>query len=726
MKYGIVLAWVMPILIISELSIAQETFAPPEQPNVFRSAKSMNTIKVDGKLNEQDWDNAPSINNFIQKNPNQGSPSSYKTEVKILHDDNFLYIGAVNYQPKSEIVVKNLERDFSYFQNDLLGIAIDGFLDQRNSTVFQITPLGSLRDMQVIDGNRDNEDWNATWDAKTTLLEDRWIVEMAIPWNILRYPEGADKLGVIFARNIRSLNEFTSSPAVPRAVTVYRMEYEAILEGLSTPPPSTNIQINPYALSDYQFVDDGGDTNSEIEPKVGGDIKWGINSNTVLDLTFNTDFAQAEADAQVVNLNRFSVFFPERRQFFLENSDLFNPSITTWIRPFFSRRIGLGNNGSPIPIDVGARFVNQNSSYQLGALAIRQRSIDNSPSSNFGVLRYSRNMSGQSRLGGMFTYRNDEQINNTSANNNFTYTIDGFHRFNQSFSVQGMISSSYDDVTKDGLGGQFLISYNNNFLYVGLLEYYNRNYNPGVGLEILNDNFIMTSPAVNLDLRPDWLPSFIRSYNPGIYAYIFHSSVDGNHLFSYGGLNAIDINFHDGSNFSFTIEPNRQDLETSFFPVGIEVAPGSYNYTRYYLRASTNPSTKISGGINTSFGSFYDGSLERYTFSTRLAPIPHIEFEGSYQLTRIHDLGIAAQDEETHLFRIEPRLALNPRLLFSGLYQYNSASDLHAVNARVSWEFLPLSFVYLVLNSSLIDDSDPLQRLNQQQYIAKVSYVHQF
>ena len=716
----------MLVLSASDSSLAQETFAPPEHPIIFHSVKSLNPIKIDGKLNESDWINASAITEFIQKNPDQGSPSSYKTEVKILHDNNFLYIGAVNFQPKSEIIVKNLERDFSYFQNDLLGIAIDGFLDQRNSTVFQITPLGSLRDMQVIDGNRDNEDWNATWDAKTTILEDRWIVEMAIPWNILRYPEGADKVGVILARNIRSLNEFSSSPAVPRAVTVYRMEYEAVLEGLSTPPPSTNIQINPYVLSDYQYVDDGGNTNSEIEPKIGGDIKWGINSNSFLDMTFNTDFAQAEADAQVVNLNRFSVFFPERRQFFLENSDLFNPSITTWIRPFFSRRIGLGNNGSPIPIDAGARFVNQNSNYQLGALAIRQRSIDNSPASNFGVLRYSRNMSGQSRLGGMFTYRNDEQINNTSANNNFTYTIDGFHRFNQSFSVQGMISSSYDDITKDGLGGQFLISYNNNFLYAGLLEYYNRNYNPGVGLEILNDNFIMTSPAVNLDLRPDWLPSFIRSYNPGLYAYLFHSSVDASHLFSYGGISPVNLGFHDGSSISFTIEPNRQDLETSFFPVGIEVAPGSYNYTRYYLRASTNPSAKISGGISTSFGTFYDGDLERYTFSTRLAPIPHIEFEGSYQLTRIHDLGIAEQDEETHLFRIGPRLALNPRLLFSGLYQYNSASDLHAVNARVSWEFLPLSFVYLVLNTSLIDDSDPLQRLNQQQYIGKISYVHQF
>ncbi len=726
MRYSVTLTITVIIMSYTNIASAQETFPPPMAPTIYHAELTNSTIRIDGQLTENSWMNARQISDFIQKNPNQGSPSSYPTTVRILYDQNFLYVGAACYQPSSDMVVKNLERDFSYFQNDLFGIAIDGFLDQRNSTVFQVTPLGSLRDMQVIDGNRDNEDWNSVWNAKTTVYEDRWEVEMAIPWDILRYPEGTEKLGVILARNIRSLNEFSSSPAVPRSMTVYRMEYEAILEGLLTPPPSTNIQINPYVLGDYQYVDNGGNSNSEAEPKIGGDIKWGINTNTVLDLTFNTDFAQAEADAQVVNLNRFSVFFPERRQFFLENSDLFNPSITTWIRPFFSRRIGLGNNGSPIPIDAGARFINQNSKYRLGALAIRQRSVGNNPASNFGVLRYTQNISGQSRFGGMLTYRNDEGINTTPERNNFTYTIDGFHRFNQSLRVQGMLSASYDDINKDGLGGQFIISYTNNLLYIGLLEYYNRNYNPGAGLEILNDNYIMTSPAINLDLRPDWLPSFVRSYNPGIYAYIFHNSVDGHHLFSYGGLNLIDFNFQDGSNISFTIEPNRQDLEASFFPVGIEVAPGSYTYTRFYLNASTNPSAKLSGALNTSFGAFYDGSLERYTFSTRLAPIPHIELEGSYQLTRIHNLGISEQNEETHLFRIGPRLALNPRLLFSALYQYNSASDLHAVNARVSWEFLPLSYMYLVLNSSLINDSDPLQRLNQQQYIAKVSYVHQF
>ncbi|MCG8373131.1 MAG: carbohydrate binding family 9 domain-containing protein, partial [Balneolales bacterium] len=666
------------------------------------------------------------IDNFIQQNPKQGAPSSYPTEVKILYNQHGLYIGAVCFQPESQVVVKNLERDFSFYQNDLFGVAIDGLLDKRNSLVFQVTPLGTLRDLQVIDGENENTDWNVTWNAKTTILEDRWIVEMVIPWNIIRYANNTDQLGIVFARNIRSLNEFSSAPAVPRSLNVYRMEYEALLTNLVSPPPSTNIQINPYALGDLQYVDDAGNTNSEFDPKIGGDIKWGISTNSVLDLTFNTDFAQAEADAQVVNLNRFSVFFPERRQFFLENSDLFSPSITNWIRPFFSRRIGLNASGRPIPIDAGARFVSQSSDHRLGSLIIRQREFDGTPASNFGVLRYSRNLSAQSRVGSMVTFRNDQSLGDTPSNNNFTYTVDGLYRPDPSFGVQGMITGSQDDITGNGLAGQLWAYYENNLVYIGLLEYYNRNYNPGMGLEILNDNYVMTAPAIFFDFRPDWLPSYIRSYNPGFYAYIFNSSVDGKHLFSYSGFRPVEFDFQNGANFYFTIEPNWQSLEEPFFPVGIEVATGNYQYVRYYLVAATNPASVISATFNSSFGEFYDGRLERYTLSGRVAPIPHIEFEGSYQLTRIHNLGINTQDDETYLIQFGPRLALNPRLLFSGLYQWNSASDQHLWNTRVSWEFMPLSFVYLVFNSSVTDTSDPLNRLNQQQYIAKVSYVHQF
>ncbi len=726
MKYGVVPAWTILVLFAYNISFAQETFSPPDEPQIFSYSEISGSIQIDGELAEQEWFDAFPITDFIQKDPDQGSPSSYKTEVRIISSDEGLYISAVCYQPRSQIVVKNLERDFEYFQNDLFGISIDGILDQRNSLVFQITPMGNMRDMQVIDGGDFNVDWNANWEAKTSIKEDRWITEMLIPWNVLRYPSGADELGIILTRNIRSRNEFTSAPAVPRAMTVYRMEYAGRLTELETPPPSTNIQINPYVLTDYRTMENGGVSETELDPKLGGEIKWGVTTNSVLDLTFNTDFAQAEADEQVVNLNRFSVFFPERRQFFLENYDLFSLNVSNWVLPFFSRRIGLSDSGTPIPIDAGARFVSQTSDYQLGMLTIRQREFGGSPASNFGVLRYSKNFSGQSRVGGLVTIRNDESINSNPAHNNSTFTIDGFHRFNQSLSMQAMLSGSYDDETEDGLGGQFWIGYSNNLMYIGLLEYYNRNYNPGIGLEILNDNYIMTSPAINLDLRPDWLPSFIRSYTPGAYAYIFNSSIDGAHLFSYAGFGLIDLNFQDGSTFYFTIQPNWQELDTPFFPVGIEVAPGSYQYNRYFLTYQTNPSARISGGVNTSFGTYYDGFLERYTFSGRVAPIPHIEFEGSYELTRIHDLGVNQLDEETHLFQFGPSLALNPRLLFSGLYQWNSSSEQHLVNARISWEFLPLSYVYLVLNSSLIDDSDPLQRLNQQQYIAKISYVHQF
>lgn len=172
---------------------------------------------------------------------------------------------------------------------------------------------------------------------------------------------------------------------------------------------------------------------------------------------------------------------------------------------FFSRRIGLSNQGTPLPIDAGARLVTQNSKYSLGALAIRQRESERNPASNFGVLRYSRNFSGQSRFGGLATFRNDQSLGNIASHNNFTFTLDGLHRFNQSLSLQAMVSASSDEITGDGLGGQLWIGYSDNLMYVGLLQYYNRSYNPGIGLEILDDNYIMTSPAMNLDLRPDWL-----------------------------------------------------------------------------------------------------------------------------------------------------------------------------------------------------------------------------
>lgn len=178
--------------------------------------------------------------------------------------------------------------------------------------------------------------------------------------------------------------------------------------------------------------------------------------------------------------------------------------------------------------------------------------------------------------------------------------------------------------------------------------------------------------------------------------------------------------------FYVTYQPNWQDLDDSFFPVGIEVAPGSYQYDRWFINYSTNPAARFSGSVDASLGTYYDGTLSTYTFSGRVAPIPHVALEASYELSEITDLGVNDVDETTRLLKVGPSFALNPKILFSGLYQWNNVSDQHLWNARLSWEFRPLSFIYLVLNSSVADDPTNTSRINQQQYIAKVSYVHQF
>ncbi len=679
-------------------------------------------MSIDGALDESVWRRARPITEFLQKDPDQGAPASYRTEVRVAYDASALYVAAICYQPRELLRVQNLNRDFDFGENDLFGLAIDGFLDQRNAVVFQTSPFGSQRDLEVIDSNEFNSDWNARWDVRTRIHEDHWVAEMAIPWRNLRYPDGADRLGIIFARNIRHRNERTSAPAVPRAFTIYRMAYEGELIGLSTPRPEANIQINPYALVDQS--DSAGTSNSDLEG--GGELKWAVSQDTVLDVTVNTDFAQAEVDRQVVNLERFSVFFPERRQFFLENANLFNPSVTNWIRPFFSRRIGLDSAGQPIPLDGGLRLTRRSSAQELGVLAMSQQASGDNPAAVFGVARYSRNVSGQSRFGGMLTWRRDESLVTDAgllpSNDNYTYTLDGLWRPNQTIGVHAMVSASNDDVAGDGFGSQLWAYFENNWLYVGLLEYFNKDYEPGVGLEILDTNYVMHSPAVSFDLRSERLPAQIRSFNPGIEAYIFQSSDDGDLLFAYAPIRPFRIYFQNAAQIGLFVEPNWQRLDEPFLPAGIEIAPGDYDYTRYRIELSSDQSASLSGGLNVETGDYFDGELTTYTLSARYAPLPHVELSADYEINEIQSLGILQEDETTRLLGMSLRLALNPRLQFSAFYQQNSVDDRSNWNVRLAWEYRPLSYLYLVYNRNEIDGMLPPQGLSEQ-LIAKFTYL---
>ena len=216
---------------------AQEVFSPASPPIEILAARTSAPVRVDGVLDEPSWGLANVITGFTQSDPDQGQPATHRTYVRILFDGDMLYIAAVCEQPRQSIRVQNLQRDFAAQENDVFAVAIDGFVDQRKAVVFQISPFGNQSDMEVTDGEDLNRDWDARWNARTTLQDDRWIAEIAIPWRILRYRPGSDRLGIILSRQVRSLNETVSIPPVPRVMSVYRMSYEAILRGIEPPPP---------------------------------------------------------------------------------------------------------------------------------------------------------------------------------------------------------------------------------------------------------------------------------------------------------------------------------------------------------------------------------------------------------------------------------------------------------------------------------------------------------
>ena len=718
----------------SVAQVAPPVFDPPTQRAEFPATEIHQTLTVDGRLDEALWRGAAVADAFVQQNPTQGQPATYRTEVRVLFNQRFLYVGATcfgDYRQRRNLRVQNLRRDFEFDDNDLFGIALDGFLDQRNAVSFQTSPYGSQRDLQVIDGETFNREWDALWFVRTHRTDSCWTAEFAIPWKTLRYPAGADKLGVIFLRNLRQFNENVTLPAVPRLFTAYRMAYEGLLTGLRPPRPSANVQANPYLVYDATRTQSGTDAPVQTaRPKLGGELKWAVSPNTVLDLTLNTDFAQADADRQVVNLTRFSVLFPERRQFFLEGANLFNATLNEFIQPFFSRRIGLDDAGNLLPLDAGLRLTHQDPKRSFGALLVRERATARSPRTHFGVGRFSRNFGEQSRVGGMVTFRQDDAFRLDGlafgVNQNYTATVDGLLRPSQRTTVGFMASGSRDTRLGDGLAAQAQVTYQTNLVTLSLLQFLVKNYQPGVGIERFGRDYVFTGPLVEFDVRPKWFPKWLRTYEPDASAFAFHDPTTGRLISFESRVAPLDLTLQSGANLEVSFEPNVQVLDEPFDFVGSTVPAGRYRFVRTNLGYNTDFSKKIAASANLATGAYYDGRLNAWTFEGRLAPVPHAEFSVQYEFNRFGNLGERRRNFDTHLLGLNARLALNPRVQLIGFYQRNTAVNRDVYNVRLSWEYRPLSYLFVVLNSNQRDLRNPANRLRQDQAIAKLTYLKQF
>lgn len=735
--------WICAIFLATNLLpvFSQEAFDPPPTPLEISARRSSDKITIDGNLNESAWLLAPELRDFTQQNPVQGAKPSAETIVRFLYDADFLYVSAVCMDSikKYGVRLQNMQRDFALDQNDYFGFNLDAYMDKRNSLGFFVTPAGAQSDRMYASEYEENTDWDALWYAKTNISDTAWTVEIAIPWKTLRYAEGCTKMGITITRAIRRNLEFNAFPAIPRAYSPARMVYEAALVGIEPPPPTASIQINPYVLGEVQRQVTRTQDSTQFFPKLGGEVKWAVTPNSVLDLTVNTDFAQADADRQVVNLSRFSVFFPERRQFFLENAGLFFTGFDR-IQPFFSRSIGLDNVGNPVPIDAGARFISQTPSESVGLIAMRQRGHDSSPASWFGVARYMKNLGEQSRVGVMATVRNDESITLPDGTRQAsmlsgTVTVNGTYRPTQIWALDGMVSMSFDPVTGRDVAAGFWTGFTDTWGYAGIVaQYVGRQYQTRTGFLALTD-FINFNPAFELDLRPTWLPSFIRSYSPdGDFDAFWTSS--GKFVQADLQASIVNFSFQDGGFVEYRPQQVWQNMDGSFAPLDVRVQNGTYTYTRHRFRFSSDQSAMFGIDARYQLGGFFDGTLNFLGAELRFAPLPNIQLSASYEWNQIRNLGKqrnsanvldSGKSFDTHLLGINARLALNPQTQLIGFVQYNSAAQRTIWNVRLAWEYLPLSFIYVVFNSNdqpfLVNGA--LERRTTQQGIAKITFVRQ-
>ncbi|QLG44921.1 DUF5916 domain-containing protein [Costertonia aggregata] len=713
-----------------------QNFQPPETPVTIMASRANSTITVDGRLDESDWNLAEPITDFFRVEPVQGGAIKNPTEVRILFDDKNLYFGifAQDSLGKKGIRMQDLSRDFNGLENDVFGVQIDAQNTKQYAVSFQTTPYGNQQDVQTFNDNNRDEDWNALWRVRTERTDKGYYAEFAIPFKSIRYDKPIDGVpvewGITFFRLARKDYEKTVFPAIPQSFSENRMTYAAKLTGLEVPPPSANIRIEPYALYQYDENKTGDVLTGKLsEPKVGGDVKWAINPNAVLDLTINTDFAQADVDRAVNNLERFNIFFPERRQFFLENSGIWAGGGNSQLRPFFSRTIGLDNtfNAAPAPLDAGARYTDRNEKRTIAALAVRQRETGSSTGSTFGVGRYTLNYGKENNVGAMVTYRRDDSSNDLglASRNNTTVSIDGLIRPKSELTLSYLLSTSLDSETGDtGYSGRLFAGARTNKYYMGYLNtFVSQDYAPDMGF-VFQKDVMYHSPGGYAILRPKWLP-FVRRWDPGTFLNYYHDFEDFGQ-FQQASLYIFPIFtwFKDNSFVEASFTPTWQNINFDFAPLGLRIAQGDYNYTRYLLRYNTDQSKKFSGSVSYDFGNFYDGTRNTFTGGLRYAPLPHIALTADYEHNNINRVGILRENLNTDLYTASLRLALNPRVQLSTFYQYNSFDEQGRWNVRFSWEYMPLSFIYLVFNDTQTNIFDPLQQSTQ--FISKITFLKQF
>jgi hypothetical protein len=691
---------------------------------VVRATRITESIVVDGRLDEAAYSTIEAITDFVQQEPNEGAPTTEKTEVWLFFDDRNIYVSARCWDSEPDRQIANEMRRDGQGTNDneSFGVVFDTFYDRRNGFLFQTTLAGGLFDGYITDERDMNRDWNTVWDARADRTEDGYGVEMVIPFKSLRYRAGETQVwGVNFKRVIRWKNEMTYLAPIPAALGrrgINKISSAATLMGIETPRGGRTFELKPYGISGLNTLrPSGGASSTDPDADAGIDLKVGLTEGLTADVSYNTDFAQVEEDEQQVNLTRFNVIFPEKREFFLEGQGIFsfgglqgqprgggggggaagqtqgNPNPNDIPVLFFSRRIGL-SPGGPVPIDVGGRISGKAGRYSLGLLDIRtgdEATLGVQPT-NFGVVRVKRDILRRSAVGVLFT---DRSLTSTGPGHSQSFGADGVFSFYENLNVNTYVAkTSATGARSDALSYRAQLDYNADRYGIQVERLFaDTNFKPDVGF--------MRRSAFNRDsayFRFSPRPKTSRT----VRKYIWDASYDyitdpGGRLESRMAQAAFRTELQNGDAIGVEYALAYELIDTPFLLSDtVSVPVGAYGWPELHLGYSFGPQRRASGFVNVETGSFYDGT--RTGISTgrgRVEITPQISVEPGITLNWVD---LPSGSFTSALLTSRTTYAISPRMSAAALLQYNSSAETFNTNVRFRWEYQPGSDLFVVYN----------------------------
>jgi hypothetical protein len=721
------------LLQASTTTWAQQHVHPEEQPTAqtptrpagaaasrgeqyqIKALRASRAPEIDGILNDEVWRTAPVIDNFTQQEPVNGQPATERTEVKILYDASYFYIGVHAFDSDPDhLTATEMRRDSSRLNDeDYFQVILDTFRDSRSGYMFVTNPLGAKLEQQIFEeggGNvrgsasNINKDWNGVWDAVSRRVSDGWVTEIAIPMVTVRSPDvPVQTWGINFSRQIRRKNEIVYWSPIPKPYNLMQVSLAGTVTGMSDLNRGLDLRIKPYVTAGSKYDRTGNTSSTNALKDVGLDVKYGLGHGLALDVTVNTDFAQAEVDEQQVNLTRFALFFPEKRDFFLENSGQFTVGTQGLERQmdlFFSRRIGLSDTGQPIGIRGGARLTGKVSGNNLAVMDLQTEEFNGRPADNFLVARYSK-------------FINKDSMN--SGHYNRVAVADALFAPTRAFSLHTIAAKSMTP----GLD-------RDTNAYHARALYLDTKWQTYAEFSQIEPNFIdevgfvprtgIRQSKIHLERNPR-PGGLIRVMEPMIN--VIYITDMNNRLLTRRNHQMVGTRFQNGAYLNIWWNHWFDQIDTPFKVQTVTIPKGSYTYNEFSFTFNSNPARRIYEQFTYSPQTYYGGN--RTDLSGTLGLRMNARASAEYSMQR-NDVDGPWGAFVVNLSILRLDLALSPRQTIRSLSQYNSLTRQLSLSFRYNFIYKPGSDIYVTYDELQTDTlGRPIGR--NRQFVVKTTYL---